>query len=269
MPELPEVETVKRGISDLSGKTISKLVIRNHSLRYKISTTMPDEIQGKTINRISRRAKYLILELTTGYIIIHLGMSGSITLLRDSLVPIKKHDHFDIVVENYILRYNDPRRFGLIMYVDSLDKCSLLTHLGPEPLEEDFSAKYLLDKLKNRKSTIKQLIMDNKIVVGVGNIYACEALFLAKISPLRLGTNITLTEATLFVKTIKQVLSLAIEKGGSTLRDHKQADGTLGYFQNSHNVYAKSGKPCVTCSTTILEHRLGQRNSFYCPKCQK
>ena len=269
MPELPEVETIKRGIEQLVGQTISDLVVRNHNLRYKIDQNLYNQLISKKITKLSRRAKYLILELNVGFIIIHLGMSGSIALLNTKTVPIKQHDHVDIVFNQFILRYNDPRRFGLILYTDNLASCTLLNHLGPEPLDPEFSAKYLLTKVNKRKSSIKQLIMNNKIVVGVGNIYACEALFLAKISPLRSGERITPLEAKNLAKAIKQVLLLAIEMGGSSLRDYKQTNGNLGYFQNIHHVYGKASQKCVTCASLILEKKLGQRNSFYCPNCQK
>ncbi len=269
MPELPEIETIKRGINCLVGNKINDLIIRNDSLRYKISHTLKHDIVGKIIISIKRRAKYLLLELTNGFIIIHLGMSGRLTLLNDTSTLVKKHDHFDIVFNNQILRYNDPRRFGLIVYTDNPSSNTLLKNLGPEPLEKDFTSKYLIDKLQNKKSAIKKLIMDNQIVVGVGNIYACESLFLAKISPLRNGNSITSKEAQLLVQSIKIILKNAIELGGSTLRDYQTADGSLGYFQNVHKVYAKSGRDCEECGTIILEKRLGQRNSFYCPNCQK
>ena len=188
--------------------------------------------------------------------------------MNENQTEIKKHDHFDIVLNNQILRYNDPRRFGLIAYVNNLSQSKLLENLGPEPLENNFNSLYLMEKLKNKKSAIKKLIMENKIVVGVGNIYACESLFLAKISPLRPGFSITITEAEVLVKSIKTILKNAIELGGSTLRDYQSADGSLGYFQNVHKVYAKANKPCIECGNIILETRLGQRNSFYCPNCQ-
>ena len=268
MPELPEIETIKRGISNLVGNEIHNLIIRNDSLRYKISPTLKNDIVNKIILSIKRRAKYLLLKLTNGVIIIHLGMSGRLTLLNDKSTPVKKHDHFDIVFNNQILRYNDPRRFGLIIYTDNLSNSPLLKNLGPEPLEKNFTPTYLMAKLQNKKSAIKKLIMDNHIVVGVGNIYACESLFLAKISPLRDGNSITANEAKLLVQSIRNILKNAIELGGSTLRDYQTADGSLGYFQNVHKVYAKSGKACDECGTLILEKRLGQRNSFYCPNCQ-
>lgn len=275
MPELPEIETVKRGIKSLERETILDVVIRNPKLRYMVDANLSRILKKTIISKINRRAKYLIFDLlnaknntATGYLIIHLGMSGSLTLTNNNQA-LKKHDHVDILFANgSILRYNDPRRFGCIIYEENLDSCNLLRHLGPEPLNPEFNAKYLSYKLNNKLSTIKQLIMDNKIVVGVGNIYACEALFLAKISPLRPGGNLNQNEIKLLVKCIKQVLEKAIELGGSSISDYKQADGSLGYFQNSHNVYGRSGKKCNICSELILEKRLGQRNSFYCIHCQ-
>jgi formamidopyrimidine-DNA glycosylase len=275
MPELPEIETVKRGIEHLSGQTITDAIIRNHSLRYKIPSNLSQLLVGLQIMNIDRRAKYLIFKLNNGkfetsYLILHLGMSGSVTLLENSTIAINKHDHVDIVLKSgIILRYNDPRRFGCLLYTLDIENHPLLSKLGPEPLSPEFNATHLIYKLKNKTSTIKQLIMDNHIVVGVGNIYASEALFLAKISPLRTGISISADEADILVKMIKQVLIKAIELGGSSLRDYKKADGSLGYFQSIHNVYGKSGKKCNVCDSLIIEKRLGQRNSFYCPTCQK
>jgi formamidopyrimidine-DNA glycosylase len=275
MPELPEIETIKSGIKHLESQTILDIVIRNPKLRYPVRSNLNCLLKNVTIDKIDRRAKYLIFYLSfpnnthQGHLIIHLGMSGSLTLTNDE-EPLKKHDHVDIIFTNgNILRYHDPRRFGCIVYTDDLTNNQLLQHLGPEPLTIEFNAQYLHSKLKNKLSSIKQLIMDNKIVVGVGNINACEALFLAKISPLRAGKSINLTESTILVQCIKQVLEQAIELGGSSISDYKHADGSLGYFQNIHNVYGRSGKKCNVCHTQILEKRLGQRNSFYCTCCQK
>ena len=199
----------------------------------------------------------------------HLGMSGHLTLLDRTEVPATKHDHVDIIFDTHRLRYNDQRRFGLIMFAENIHSCTLLNRLGPEPLSTDFTPEYLVAALKNKKSTIKQLIMDNHIVVGVGNIYASEALFGANISPLRSGISLSLGELNTLVTEIRRVLTLAIELGGSTLRDYRHADGNLGYFQNVHKVYGKAGKACTVCGNNIIELRLGQRNSFYCPVCQK
>jgi len=248
MPELPEIETIKRGIKSLEMQTILDVVVRNPKLRYVVDSNLKHILKNVKITKISRRAKYLIFDVSEksalkGHLIIHLGMSGSLTL-TDNYTPLKKHDHVDIVFgDGNVLRYNDPRRFGCIIYTKNMENSTLLQHLGPEPLTNEFNSKYLLDKLGNKLSSIKQLIMDNTIVVGVGNIYACEALFLAKISPLRSGKSISKNEAALLVKCIKQVLEQAIKLGGSSISDYKQADGSLGYFQNIHNVYGRSGKP--------------------------
>lgn len=276
MPELPEIETIKRGISHLNGQTITDVIIRNHNLRYKIPDDLKQSIANLKVINIDRRAKYLIItlqgsKLNISYLIIHLGMSGSITILdKSDSITIGKHDHIDIIFKNsIIMRYNDPRRFGCLVLTTDILNHTLLKNLGPEPLDSQFNEAYLINELKNKTSTIKQLIMDNHIVVGVGNIYASESLFLAKISPLRKGNSITTVEAELLVEMIKLVLNKAIELGGSSLRDYKKADGSLGYFQSIHNVYGKSGQKCKICDNLIIEERLGQRNSFYCPYCQK
>lgn len=270
MPELPEVETIRSGLQGLVNQKILDVKIHHFGLRYPITSTLVSELMHKSIISISRRAKYLIFELTTGYLIIHLGMSGSLTLKNKFAVePLQKHDHFELFFAEQILRYNDPRRFGSIIYTIDPRTHPLLCTLGPEPLTTGFDAKYLLKKLKARKTTIKQAIMDNHIVVGVGNIYACEALFLARIIPTRVSSSILDSEALKLVAEIKKVLIQAIALGGSSLKDYKQADSKPGYFQNVHNVYNKAGKPCPNCKTPISQKRLGQRNSFYCSTCQR
>lgn len=267
MPELPEVETVKNGLQDLVGQTINQVVVRFPRLRYPLDEKILNQAAGQQIIAITRRAKYLVIHLETGFLICHLGMSGRLTLFK-SAPDLIKHDHFDIVTANFTLRYNDPRRFGCLLYATKLDELSMLNELGPEPLEKEFTAEYLHKAISKRKTPIKQLIMDNAIVVGVGNIYACESLFLCGISPLRAGNQITMTECQQLVKIIKRVLQQAIAAGGSSLRDYKNANGELGYFQQSHNVYGRAKQACKVCNTLILDVRLGQRNSFYCPNCQ-
>lgn len=271
MPELPEIETIKVGIKCLHSNTIEDIIVRNDKLRYVVNSNIKHYAKAQKIIDITRRAKYLILHLTKGQLIIHLGMSGSLTLLdiSEETARPNKHDHVDIIFTDKILRYNDPRRFGCIIFTEDYTQHPLLTRLGVEPLSPSFTAEYLAKKLQNKKSSIKQLIMDNSIVVGVGNIYASESLFLAKISPLRAGNNIKSNELITLVKNIKQVLEKAIELGGSSLRNYKKADGHLGYFQNSHLVYGKAGMPCSVCNNTIQDKRLGQRNSYFCAKCQK
>jgi formamidopyrimidine-DNA glycosylase len=271
MPELPEVETVITGIKKFEQELICDIIVRNYSLRYKVDKNISDLCIGKQVIKIFRRAKYIILVLSNCHLIIHLGMSGTITLLdNNNQKELKKHDHFDIISNNYIIRYNDPRRFGSLILCNDYQEHCLIKNLGPEPLSIDFNTEYLFNKLKNRKITIKQSIMDNKIVVGVGNIYASESLFIANINPLRLSNSITKVECENLVNGIKMILSAAIELGGSTLRDYKQADGSLGYFQNNHKVYGKSDEFCYNCKTVIIKSiRVGQRNTFYCPNCQK
>ena len=270
MPELPEIETVTRGIETVRNRYIYEVIVRNGDLRYKITQDIANDLINKQVVSLYRRAKYIIFELTTGYLIIHLGMSGSLSLLNISEKnDLYKHDHVDIILGDLLLRFNDPRRFGCVVYTDDCTTHPIFATLGVEPLTEEFNAQHLYDKVKNKKSSIKQLIMDNSIVVGVGNIYASEALFLAKISPLRKGCQISQQELVVLVTSIKHVLTNAIEQGGSSLRDYKQADGSLGYFQNSHLVYDKTGQNCTICDNLIVSKRLGQRNSFYCPNCQK
>lgn len=269
MPELPEVETIKNGLTDLVGTKVRQVVIRFPQLRYKLNQTQLDQMLKQEVIAIKRRAKYLLIELTQGTLIIHLGMSGRITLHKKQVPTVLKHDHVDIVFDSYTLRYNDPRRFGCVIYTSSMETSFLLAKLGPEPFADEFNTDYLLAKLVRRTTPIKQLIMDNAIVVGVGNIYACESLFMTKISPLTPANQISKKQCHELINNIKVVLHNAILAGGSSLRDYKNADGELGYFQTSHNVYGRANKPCKICGSMIAEIRLGQRNSFYCPTCQK
>jgi len=269
MPELPEVETIKRGLIPLIGLKLTSSIVRFAKLRYLVDAQLLTKIQGKTLLQIIRRAKYIVLVFEENYyIIIHLGMSGRISVLNSDK-EIVKHDHVDLVFGQYILRYNDPRRFGCILAgVGDWSQHKLLVNLGPEPLENTFTPEYLLEKASSRTTTLKQLIMDNAVVVGVGNIYACESLFNSRLSPLRIAKTLTLSEAVLLVNEIKKVLNIAIANGGSTLKDYVDASGNMGYFQQQHQVYGRAGLACKICNTAILETRLGQRNSFYCPNCQ-
>lgn len=267
MPELPEVETIKNGLLSLVGKKVNQVIIRFPRLRYPLDQKELDKALGQEIIKITRRAKYLIFHLQKGHIIFHLGMSGRLTLYTDAPL-LKKHDHVDILCGSCTLRYNDPRRFGCIVFKDNLEESEMIKALGPEPFSAEFNSDYLSSRLKTRNTPIKQLIMDNNIVVGVGNIYASESLFLSKISPLRIGKNVSPKEYEILVSNIRKVLKEAIEAGGSSLRDYKNANGELGYFQQSHNVYGRAKDSCKNCGAIILEIRLGQRNSFYCPSCQ-
>lgn len=269
MPELPEVETSRRGILPyLKGQTIKQIIVRQPKLRWPVDNAIVNA-QGQMILDVKRRAKYLLLQLTNNWIVIHLGMSGSLRILLNKQ-EVEKHDHVDLVLNNgVILRYTDPRRFGSWLWAEKIDDISQLKNLGPEPLSEDFSAEYLKEKAKNHHIPIKNWIMDNHIVVGVGNIYASESLFLAKINPKRKVNSLKLIEFERLVTAIKQVLTKSIEQGGTTLRDFLQSDGKPGYFVQQLQVYGRAGKPCLICQSEIKSQKIGQRNTFYCQSCQK
>ena len=269
MPELPEVETSRRGILPyLKGQTIAQIIVRNSKLRWAIDTAISGA-KGQVIVDIKRRAKYLLLQLTHDWIVIHLGMSGSLRILETNQPPAK-HDHVDLVLVNGVrLRYTDPRRFGSWLWTHSIEELPQLKQLGPEPLTDDFSANYLFEKANNRKIPIKSWIMDNHIVVGVGNIYASESLFLAKINPNRKVSSLTLVECERLVTAIKLVLTKSIEQGGTTLKDFVQSDGKPGYFVQNLQVYGREGEQCLICQSNIKSNRIGQRNTFYCENCQK
>jgi len=270
MPELPEVETSRRGISPhIIGSTINKVIIRQPQLRWKIPTDLISHLQSKKLLSIDRRAKYLLLNFESGTLLIHLGMSGSLRIC--SLQShVEKHDHADFVFENCTLRYTDPRRFGAILWLGHHPQDSkLLAHLGPEPLSELFTGKHLFELAGKRKLPVKQFIMDQKVVTGVGNIYATEALFNAGISPIRGAGNISLKRYQLLANAIKEILEAAIKQGGTTLKDFVGGDGKPGYFQQTLHIYGKTGDDCPKCKTALKSLKLASRNSVYCPKCQK
>lgn len=270
MPELPEVETTCRGIEPIiSGAKIQSVIVRNHSLRWPVPENISTTLSGQSILDINRRAKYILLSLTKGTLIIHLGMSGRLHIL-DHNTPHAKHDHVDIVLTNgKLIRFNDARRFGSIHWTTSdANEHRLLAHLGIEPLDEQFDASFLLNAAKGRKTNIKQFLMDHHIVVGIGNIYACETLFLAKVSPTRAASSITPLEAAKIVSFSKATLEKAILNGGTTLKDFKKADGKPGYFQNELMVYGRHGEKCYSCNTTIAKITQNQRSTFYCESCQ-
>ncbi|MFT7527265.1 MAG: formamidopyrimidine-DNA glycosylase [Arenicella sp.] len=270
MPELPEVETTCRGISPhLCGKTLTQATVRNHSLRWPVPRRLNSILQGQTLKQVSRRAKYLLLEFDTGHLLCHLGMSGSMRICKANDAP-KKHDHIDLIFGSVCLRYHDPRRFGAMLWTKEAPQLhELIRHLGPEPLSDAFDASTLFGKSRKRSQAIKTFIMDNKIVVGVGNIYANEALFNAKIKPTRPAGKLTKTQSEQLSAEIKTVLADAIEQGGTTLKDFVGGDGKPGYFAQKLKVYGRSGEPCVACSKPLKEIRLGQRSTVYCTQCQK
>ena len=271
MPELPEVETVRRGITPvIQNQTIKSIVVRQPKLRYPIPSHLNQTLKDTMVTDIKRRSKYLLLETELGHLIIHLGMSGRIHALTDPPPP-NKHDHVDIHFHNDIcLRYHDPRRFGMILWThDDPSQHSLIKHLGPEPLTDDFHDDLLWEKSRKRQVSVKQFIMDSKVVVGVGNIYASESLFQAGISPKRAANKVAKLRYQTLVDCIKTVLNKAIDAGGTTLKDFSAADGKPGYFQQELFVYGRNGQPCIRCRTTICKLTQGQRSTFYCPKCQK
>lgn len=270
MPELPEVEVCRLGISPyLVGKTIQDIVVRNHQLRWPIPAEIKQAV-GEKILAVERRAKYLLLRCESGTILLHLGMSGTIRVVKQS-TAVAKHDHFDLVLKNnQVLRLNDPRRFGAVLWLNSHnDEQGLLSKLGPEPLSDDFSAGYLYQKAQRRKVPIKTFLMNNNIVVGVGNIYANEALFKAGILPTALAGTINEERFNRLTDIIKEVLSAAIKQGGTTLKDFTQADGRPGYFAQSLQVYGRAGQACYCCKSTLEEVRQANRSSVFCPSCQR
>jgi formamidopyrimidine-DNA glycosylase len=271
MPELPEVETSRRGIEPyLLNKKIKRITIRQHRLRWPIPANLPALAEGQKIREICRRAKYIYLKLDNGNIIIHLGMSGSLRICTDKTAA-EKHDHIDIQVSNNkILRLRDPRKFGCVLWApDDINQHRLIKPLGPEPLDDLFDATYLHDKASNRTCSIKTLIMNSHIVVGVGNIYASEALFRAGINPKRKAGNISLVRMEKLVVAIKLTLQLAIKEGGTTLRDFTGTDGQPGYFAQKLLVYGRYGEKCTQCGAMIKKITQQGRSTFYCTGCQR
>lgn len=270
MPELPEVETTRQGIAPhCEGQTITKVVIRNGKLRWPVPDDLPDRLQGQIIRSVERRAKYLFLNLDTGTVIVHLGMSGSLRVITDNS-PIMTHDHVEITLgSGRVLRFNDPRRFGCWLWTDDSDSHPLIRDLGPEPLSDQFSGIVLFRQSRGRQTPIKSFIMNNHVVVGVGNIYANEALFKAGIHPKRKAGRISLDRYHRLAEAIRDTLSAAIVMGGTTLRDFVNSDGKPGYFAQSLLVYGHGGDPCPNCATTLKEIRMNNRSTVYCPRCQR
>ncbi len=270
MPELPEVETTLRGIEPhILLHTIVKVVVRQPRLRWPIDPNIIN-LQGATIIKCERRAKYIIMQTSHGYLIWHLGMSGSMRIL-DKSTAVEKHDHVDIVLSNdLLLRYTDPRRFGACIYTqeDPLTH-KLLSSLGPEPLSNAFNGDYLFNKSRHKNTTIKQFIMDGHIVVGVGNIYACESLFSSKIHPARKAGSISKKRLFNLTQHIKDVLLHSITQGGTTLKDFTQSDGKPGYFKQHLNVYGRKDELCFTCEKPIKITKQAQRSTYYCGHCQR
>jgi DNA-(apurinic or apyrimidinic site) lyase (EC 4.2.99.18)/Formamidopyrimidine-DNA glycosylase (EC 3.2.2.23) len=271
MPELPEVETTRRGIAPaVVARTIYKAIVREPRLRWRIPRSFATTVGGQTVHDVRRRAKYLIFDLERGSMILHLGMSGSLRLLPSSTPPLT-HDHVDLVLDSGLcLRFNDPRRFGSVLWTakDPLAH-PLLAKLAPEPLSDEFNADYLAAALRGRKVSIKQALMNSQVVVGVGNIYASEALFRARVRPRHATGRLKREEIKLLTDAIKGVLTNAIRAGGTTLRDYINPDGMPGYFRQKLFVYERANEPCLECHTPIKHFVQGQRSTYFCPSCQR
>jgi formamidopyrimidine-DNA glycosylase len=284
MPELPEVETTRRGIAPHAiGRTIAAVEVHDGRLRWPVPPTLPATLMGRTLTRLDRRSKYLLFRCErlahnqssdhAGTLLVHLGMTGSLRWFSDAATtpPRRSHDHVDIRFENgAVLRYHDPRRFGAILWLDDpVGRHPLLASLGPEPFELGFNAGTLHQMLRSRTTAIKIALMDNHVVVGVGNIYANEALFHAGIRPTRAANRVSLSRLGLLVDAVRSTLSAAIAKGGSSLRDYVDSSGEPGYFQLDYYAYGRAGLPCRRCTTPLKAIRQGGRATTYCPRCQK
>ncbi len=271
MPELPEVETTLRGLEPyLEGQRIKGVTIRNASLRWPIPAHLNKTLSGLRIVSLTRRAKYILLDCSEGHLLLHLGMTGSLRIHKHAIPP-DKHDHFDLVLANgHIMRLTDPRRFGAVLWTDAdPQEYKLLRDLGIEPLEKDFNGEWLFQATRKRKTAIKLVLMDAHIVVGVGNIYANEALFHAGIRPTRSAMRVTRAQCALLVKCIKDTLKKSINAGGSTLRNFVGSSGEPGYFQQQYFVYGRDEESCRRCGANIRIIKQGQRSTFYCSCCQK
>lgn len=271
MPELPEVETTRRGVEPhIVGRRIVALTVHEPRLRWRVAEELPRQVAGQLIRGAGRRAKYLLIRLESGTLLLHLGMSGSLRVLTGD-TPRLAHDHVDLVLDSgAILRFNDPRRFGSLHFTaGDPDAHPLLARLAPEPFDARFGGEYLWSITRGRRVAIKQLIMNSRLVVGVGNIYASEALFRARIRPRRSARSLSRRETERLARAIRAVLTLAIRVGGTTLRDYVGADGAPGYFRQKLYVYERAGKPCRVCGAPIRQLQQGQRSTYFCPVCQR
>ncbi|MGD9152323.1 MAG: bifunctional DNA-formamidopyrimidine glycosylase/DNA-(apurinic or apyrimidinic site) lyase [Gammaproteobacteria bacterium] len=271
MPELPEVETIKHGLAPLvEGQEIVRVVVRQYRLRWPVPRKLSAILSDQIIQKLERRGKYLLFYFSHGCLLVHLGMSGVLTVVSQT-TQLKKHDHVDIYFENgSCLRLNDPRRFGCVLWItgDPLQH-KLLVNLGVEPLSKNFNAKYLFVRTRKRNVAIKQLLMNNKIVVGIGNIYVAEILFKAKIHPKMCASKLTLTQCTAVTRAAKTILRQAIKLGGTTFRDYRNSKGKPGYFQQKLFVYGRHNELCKVCGSKLQSIVLGQRSVVFCSECQK
>lgn len=270
MPELPEVETTRAGLAPhCEGRTIRNVILRRPDLRWPIPKEIKKILPKQPIVKVRRRAKYLLLDTEPGSALLHLGMSGCLRVLPKAS-RVEKHDHVDIVLDNdTVIRFTDPRRFGCLLWQPAGETHSLLQHLGPEPLSEHFDGDLLFALSRGRRSPVKHFLMDQSIVVGVGNIYAAESLFKAGISPMREAGSVSRARYAALADAVKSILGYAIERGGTTLRDFLNADGAPGYFEQELYVYGREGEPCKVCGKPVQDLRMGNRASAWCRKCQK
>lgn len=269
MPELPEVETTCRGIAPhILNRTVQDVIVREARLRWPVPGRLKQTLVGARFTEVNRRAKYLLLETDRGILMIHLGMSGSLRIMPADTPPLF-HDHIDLVLDyGYCLRYHDPRRFGSFHWLKQPEH-PLLDRLGPEPLLDTFDGAHMYQCSRGRRIPVKQFVMDGKIVVGVGNIYANEALFMAGIHPARAAGRVALARYEVLAQSIKTVLGDAIQLGGTTLRDFVGGDGSPGYFAQQLRVYGRQGQPCRACKSELRQIRQGGRNTVFCPSCQR
>ena len=269
MPELPEVEITRRGISSIVGLQVTGVVVRNPRLRWPVPRGLSSTLTGSTVRRVLRRAKYLLFDAGKGWLIVHLGMSGSLRIVHKD-EPAGVHDHIDLVFGEKSLRLRDPRRFGAVLWTTGdVEDHALLAHLGVEPLSSGFSGSTLFEASRGRSISVKQLLMDHKVVVGVGNIYANESLFRAGIRPGTASGRISRPRYDRLAAEVKRTIQAAIKAGGSSLRDFVHSDGSHGWFQQQYFVYGRAGLSCRNCGESIKSTRMGQRSTFYCPRCQQ
>jgi formamidopyrimidine-DNA glycosylase len=275
MPELPEVETTRRGLAQhLEGRRVLTVTLRRPDLRWPIPGEIETLLPGQTIRAIRRRAKYLLMDTDVGSAIWHLGMSGSMRVLPAD-TAVQAHDHVDLSIMDKtqatprVLRFNDPRRFGCLLWQAPGETHELLRELGPEPLEDDFDGSYLFERSRGRRAPVKAFLMDQRIVVGVGNIYAAEALFAAGVSPLRAAGKVSRERYDLIAAEIRRILAYAIRRGGTTLRDFLSPDGAPGYFEQELSAYGRGGEPCPRCGRPLKEAMLAQRATVWCGHCQR
>lgn len=270
MPELPEVETTRRGIAPhLVGRLARRLLLRERRLRWPVADEVGAGLQGARIDGVRRRAKYLLIDNARGSAIVHLGMSGSLRVL-DAGAPPRRHDHWDLeLADGRVLRYHDPRRFGCLLWQPAGTVHELLSGLGPEPFDPGFDGAWLHARARGRSAPVKHFLMDQAIVVGVGNIYAAEALFRAGIDPRRAAGRVSRARFEALAEAAKAILAHAIERGGTTLRDFLRPDGEPGYFEQELFVYGRGGESCKACGAPVRSALIGQRSSWWCPRCQR